>query len=277
MKFKSVYSARYEDRVIRDFFFEKKYPQKQCDFCNSSNVYFVDEEKTKLRCKDCWKRSSLTHSTYLESTKLSLRFWYEVIWSFVLDHPSSKTKKLLRASNHQTILRIYRKIRRALLGVSRRRMNGHRDVDSPEEDIPSDQELRRTVGEYVAGLDGENHPIYGIYDHDQELTLRLLRPLGDRGNFEQPTGSLAGVNDGKLVGVGCLFHGKGEYLSESTSVQLEGLWNFTKSHMQLYQGVRRENWIYYLKEIEYKYNSRDKPYEDQVEEIVGYLMVPLEE
>ncbi len=275
MRFTPVYSARYEDRFIRDLFFEKKYPQKRCDFCNSRNVYFVDEENTKLRCRDCWKRSSLTHNTYLESTKLSLRFWYEVIWSFVLDHPSSKAQKLLGTSNHQTILRIYRTIRRSLYERSRR---GREDLEdgggSFREDVERHEDLAGVIGKYVDGLDGKNHPIYGIYRVDGALRLSLLN--GNSLSVSELGGGLGSLNeefapDG-LIGFGCLFHGKGEYLQEDVGVQLEGLWNFTKSHMQLYQGVRRENWKYYLKEIEFKYNARKEDYEKQVERIVGYLM-----
>lgn len=272
MKFTPVYSARYGDQFIRDLFFEKKYPQKRCDFCNSSNVYFVDEENTKLRCRDCWKRSSLTHNTYLESTKLSLRFWYEVIWSFVLDHPSSKAKKLLNTSNHQTVLRIYRAIRRALY-EERGSLYKERE-QGLNRDVTPDDELKEVIGEYVDGLEGKNHPIYGIYRGEGGLRLRLLNDAAGLhpGGGSSVIGPEVDYDLDALIGFGCLFHGKGEYLQEDRGIHLEGLWNFTKSHMQLYQGVRRENWGYYLKEIEYKYNSRKKPYEKQVEELVGYLM-----
>ncbi|MFW6006233.1 MAG: hypothetical protein ACOC9A_02205, partial [Candidatus Bipolaricaulota bacterium] len=77
---------------------------------------------------------------------------------------------------------------------------------------------------------------------------------------------------GTPLGFGCLFHGKGEYISDSPNTQLEGLWNFTKTRMQIYRGIRKENWRLYLKEIEFKYNHHEQPYETQAGELIDVLM-----
>jgi len=42
--------------------------------------------------------------------------------------------------------------------------------------------------------------------------------------------------------------------------------------MGIYQGVRKENWRRYLKEIEFKYNNREISYRDQVAVLVDILM-----
>jgi len=284
MKFTPVYSAKYGKEYIRNTFFDAKYPRKKCDFCNSSNVYFVDENKTRLRCKDCWKRSSITHNTYLESTKLSLKFWYEVIWSFVLDHPSSKTRKLLKANNHQTILRVYRTIRKALLDRHEDRYPKLTDRSRSSRGIGNDG-LRRfkelhggesgdTLEGFPANNDGANHPIYAVYKTGDKLSLWLFSDIvGPDGNGKHTIGpDSSGMDRDDLVGFGCLFHGKGEYVNEQESTHLEGLWNFTKYHMGIYQGIRKENWIYYLKEVEFKYNSRNDTYDKQVNDIIKLLM-----
>lgn len=275
MEYEPVYSERFSDSWIRDLFFGAKYSEKRCDFCDSSNVYFVDDEKKRLRCRNCWKRSSLTHGTYLENTKLGLRFWYEVIWSFVLDHTTAKTRKLLRTNNHQKILRIYRTIRKALTDNSENNLNNiTRNADfrnnSPEE---KNEALRKKITEFL-DLDGDrNHPIYFVYDANDYLYLKLIKK--PKRVFEAEGFSPGGAPelDGvEPVGFGCLFHGKGEYLKNPAPTQLEGLWNFTKSHMGIYQGVRKENWRYYLKEIEFKYNHRKRNFRDQTSELVNILM-----
>ncbi len=276
MEFEPVYSARFTDEYIRNLFFEAKYEVERCDFCNSRNVYFVDEDKKRLRCKDCWKRSSLTHNTYLESTKLSLRFWYEVIWSFVLDHSTAKTRKLLKANNHQKILRIYRTLRQGLKNHSDKKLLSHPSdsSDRNSEDREAKIKLSQEILDFLGGDGGQNHPIYAVYELEDELYLKLLkepRKVFD-GSGEGLAIASSPLSGATPVGFGCLFHGKGEYVDGSTSTQLEGLWNFTKSHMQVYQGIRRENWSYYLKEIEFKYNNRKTPFKDQVSILVEILM-----
>ena len=273
MEFTPVYSARYSDDEIRDLFFQAKYPTKKCDFCDSGDVYFVDEARTKLRCKTCWKKSSLTNNTWLDSTKLSLRFWHEVIWSFVLNHPSSKTQKLLRTNNHQTILRIYRTIREAMADRSRRSFAPKKAGNGSGKAKPDS-----TVKEFADGAVEEDHPVYAVYKIDGELRLKLVDGLRETEEGED-TGTDAfdsATGEVEPIGLGCLFHGRGEYLDKSLNVPLEGLWNFAKNHMQIYQGVRRENWSRYLKEIEFKYNVRNEPYERQVDQIVNLLMSRVE-
>jgi len=275
MEYEPVYSARFSDGWIRELFFNAKYSKKKCDFCDSSNVYFVDEEKKRLRCRDCWKRSSITHETYLENTKLGLRFWYEVMWSFVLDHTTAKTRKLLRANNHQKILRIYRTIRSALTEHSEdnlKTITGNDDIRR-NSGKGEGEVFRKKIMEFL-DLDGDrNHPIYFVYETGGYLYLKLIKKprevLGEEGAGLERDPLLGEIEP---LGFGCLFHGKGEYLKNPAPAQLEGLWNFTKSHIGIYQGIRRENWRHYLKEIEFKYNNREISYRDQVAGLVDILM-----
>jgi len=275
MEYEPVYSERFSDSWIRDLFFKAKYDEKKCDFCDSSDVYFVDEEQKRLRCRDCWKRSSLTHGTYLENTKLGLRFWYEVMWSFVLDHTTAKTQNLLRTNNHQKILRIYMTIRSALTENSKNNIkeiigNPYDRNDSGER---KSEAFKKEIMEFLESDGDRNHPIYFVYEVNDYLYLKLVKQPKEV--FEDGSVS-AGVapelESMDPIGFGCLFHGKGEYLKTPSPVQLEGLLNFTKSHMGIYQGVRKENWQYYLKEIEFKYNHRKMDFRDQISELVKILM-----
>ncbi|MCF7876113.1 hypothetical protein K9M06_03570 [Candidatus Bipolaricaulota bacterium] len=276
MKFEPVYSARFTNEYIRKLFFEAKYGKVKCDFCDSENVYFVDEDRIKLRCRDCWKRSSLTHGTYLENTKLSLRFWYEAIWSFVLGHSTAKTKKLLKANNHQKVHRIYRTIREGIAHRSNKKLTKNANAERTRDGEGQEKapKLSDDLLGFLEGNDGRNHPLYLVFKNEDDFYLKLLKEPSEilGGSGEGVKLHPEEVSPGNPVGLGCLFHGKGEYVNPSSSTQLEGLWNFTKSHMQVYQGVRQDNWSYYLKEIEFKYNNRETSFDEQVKEIVEIMM-----
>jgi len=39
---------------------------------------------------------------------------------------------------------------------------------------------------------------------------------------------------------------------------IEGFWSFAKERMLKYHGVSKEKFLYYIKEMEWRYNNRDK-------------------
>jgi transposase len=38
---------------------------------------------------------------------------------------------------------------------------------------------------------------------------------------------------------------------------IEGFWSYAKERLLKFHGVRRENFVYYIKELEFRYNNRD--------------------
>lgn len=38
---------------------------------------------------------------------------------------------------------------------------------------------------------------------------------------------------------------------------IEGFWSYAKERVLMFHGVRRENFVYYIKELEFRYNNRD--------------------
>ncbi|MBD3286115.1 IS1595 family transposase, partial [candidate division WOR-3 bacterium] len=46
---------------------------------------------------------------------------------------------------------------------------------------------------------------------------------------------------------------KGEYVSGKVHVNgMEGFWGLSKTNMNTYKGIRKRNWEYYLKEMEFR-------------------------
>ncbi len=42
--------------------------------------------------------------------------------------------------------------------------------------------------------------------------------------------------------------------------------------MHTYKGIRKKNWKYYLKEMEFRYNYRNLNFDEQVDKIIEILM-----
>ena len=53
---------------------------------------------------------------------------------------------------------------------------------------------------------------------------------------------------------------------------IEGFWAFAKERLIKYHGISKDKFLYYIKEMEWRYNNREK---DLFEEIVEYMVIGL--
>ncbi len=54
-------------------------------------------------------------------------------------------------------------------------------------------------------------------------------------------------------------HGKDEYVRGDVHINgIEGFWSFTKAWLYHYHGVPKQYFPMYLKEIEFRFNNKDK-------------------
>lgn len=53
---------------------------------------------------------------------------------------------------------------------------------------------------------------------------------------------------------------------------IEGFWSFAKDRLIKYHGISKDKFLYYIKEMEWRYNNREK---DLFEEIVEYMLIDL--
>lgn len=53
---------------------------------------------------------------------------------------------------------------------------------------------------------------------------------------------------------------------------LEGFWGLSKTNMHVYRDIRKHNWIYYLKEMEFRYNNRGLDFDQLVTILISLLL-----
>src|SRR3989338_1944445 len=130
MAFRKVFSSSLTDKGIRKIFVQTTDGKNiSCRKCHSARIIWVGEKR--FRCKKCWSFGSLTAGTFLDGNRLSLRFWYELVWNFVLSHSANKTGKLLGKSP-KTCWQGYQFIRWILVQKSaddRKKITGTVEVD----------------------------------------------------------------------------------------------------------------------------------------------------
>ena len=121
-------------------------------------------------------------------------------------------------------------------------------------------------------------PVFGIYKRNGKVFL-LPVPDTEREHLERIIKQKIKIKSkiysdkwrgyAGLVGLGYIHssvdHGKEEYVSGRVHINgMEGFWGLSKTNMQSYKGIKKKNWLYYLKEMEFRYNYRDLNHDELV-------------
>lgn len=291
-----IYSKDLSDAKIRRIFCRARVDKRiSCKKCRSYRIR--KQSDTIFRCLRCWTRFSFTSGTWLDHTKLPLRLWYEITWCFVLGHPAYKTHRILGTTDDILCWRGYHTIRKVLVADGQQRKRqffGTVEIDESYyggkfKNLRKEtrERLRRLgLAKRGRGAKYRKQPVFGVYQRDGEVylelttetTAKVLEPKikqqvrqGSRIYSDTHTGYI------NLVGLGYIHrtidHGKQEYTVGSIHINgLEGFWGLSKNTMAVYKGIRKHNWIFYLKEMEFRYNHRRFTFEQQVEKLIKLLM-----
>lgn len=295
MAFRTVYSSKLSDRELLNFFVTKRYSSGvSCKKCFSQKVSWVGERK--YRCKICWSVGSITTGSWLERSKISLRLWYEVVYCFAVSHSARKAGKLLEA-NPILCWKMYQTLRRAIEQASKEykaKVSGILELDESfyggtfrnlRKKVKADL---RSMGlnKRGGGAKYRKQPIFGIYKRNGQVYLELVS--GAQAKILTPIikkriklGSDIFSDEGTwytgLVGLGYVHrtveHGKEEYVKGEVHINgIEGFWGLSKTNMHTYKGIKKTNWIYYIKEMEFRYNNRTLSFDEIVEKLITLLL-----
>lgn len=295
MTFHPVFSSSLTDKDIRKIFVQESDGKNiSCRKCHSVKIVWLSERR--FRCKNCWSFGSLTAGTFLEGSRLSLRLWYELVWNFVLCHSAHKTGKLLRKDS-KICWQGYQLIRWVLVQKSaeeRKKITGVVEVDESFFGGAFKNLRKKTRREYRKlglakrgrGAVVRKQPVFGIFKRNGSVYLELLAEVTGA-ELEEIIGrkvrKKATVYSDKftgydgLVGLGYVHgsvdHGMEIYVEGSVHINgMEGFWGLSKTNMHTYKGIKKKNWGYYLKEMEFRYNKRKLTFEEMVLNIIGILM-----
>ena len=295
MRVQTVYSSQLTDEKIRKLFTEYRFGKKiTCSNCKRGKL--VGFGKRGLRCKSCWHKVSITAKTWIDKSRLPLRFWYEIVWCFVLTHSAHKSGRLF-AKDAKVCWRIYQTIRQAIYQGSRKGRQKFGGTVELDESFYGGTfknlrkrvrlELRRLgLAKRGGGAKFRKQPVFGIFKRNGQVYLELIPEakakillpiITKRIRLGSDVFSDAGAWYSGLVGLGYVHrtvdHGKEEYVNGEVHINgLEGFWGLSKTNMHTYKGIKKKNWLLYLKEMEWRYNNRHLKFNDQVIQIMKLLM-----
>lgn len=292
---KSVYSNQLSNRRVLLQFAKCKFGKKvACRKCHWGKLTGFDNRS--FRCPKCWSKLSVTAGTWLDKSRLPLRFWYEIVWCFTLTHSARKSGRLL-GKDPKICWKAYQIIRHAIYWnsqKSRQKLGGTVELDESFYGGTFKNlrkkvrlELRRLgLNKRGGGAKYRKQPVFGIFKRNGKVYLELipetkakiLMPIIARkiklgSDIFSDTGSWYNG----LVGLGYVHrtvnHGKEEYVDGEVHINgLEGFWGLSKTNMHTYKGIKKKNWLLYLKEMEFRYNNRKLSFDEIVEKIITMLM-----
>lgn len=277
------------------FFAQVKYPKRAyCIRCKSYRVY---RKKKRYYCKKCRYQFSLTTNISLSKLRISLRDWYEIINCFTLGLSAHKAHKFLQTNHYERIFKAYSIIRKKIVSNSKINFEKWKGIFEVDESFYGGRFINKRKRERMRlrklklnkrgrGAKYTKQPVFGIYKRNGNVFLvpvpntekdQLERIIKQKIKIKSKVYSDKWKGYAGLVGLGYVHssvdHGREEYVSGSVHINgMEGFWGLSKVNMHSYKGIKKKNWIYYLKEMEFRYNNRELNHDKMVTKIIEILM-----
>ena len=235
---------------------------RQCPFCGGSSIGKV--RRNFLKCYRCRKEWSVRRESILEDLKVPFSKFLLAIKLFVLEVPVNRAYKELSMA-YNTAYKVYSKIRQAIcLFVSK-------DDESLSGEVEMDETYfgGRRKGKRGRGAKGKI-PVFGILEREGKVKVEIVRDVSAESILRE---TIEKVKRGSIIYTdkfrsydGLIMYGfRHERIDHSLRFAngkvyingIEGFWSYAKERLLKFHGVSPKNFIYYLKELEFRYNNRE--------------------
>ena len=264
MDFLSFAKTVYDNTTSLKFIESRCAKNVTCKFCKSKQIYIM-KSRNQLRCKICKKDFKAFSNSKFSVLKMSYSKWLSLIKLFELSVSAKTASKQMQLS-YKTTLKAFDTIRYSILeelAKSDRVLKG--EIEADEAYFGGKRKGNR-------GRGAKNKTIvFGILERRGKVHVEIVK------NVKAKTllaGTIKKVKKGSIVytdkwlGYDSLIFNGYKHLSvdhKKTFVKgdvyingIEGFWSFAKENMAKYHGVSPGKFLLYIKEMEWRYNNRDK-------------------
>ena len=265
-----------EDRNSLEYLWMKK-GNLFCSSCNSSNYYYMGG--TRFRCKSCKKDIWPLKGTRFSLMRISPSQWLALIKLFDLSVSARKASKEIHLS-YKTTLKAYDIIRESIvdhLALEDEILRGEIELD--ESYFGGRRKGKRGRGAAKKTI------VFGILERGGKVSVNIVTDVKAETLMNE---TVKKVRRGSIVytdkwrGYDSLMFCGYRHLSIDHRYKfkqgkvyingIEGFWAFAKERLIKYHGISKDKFLYYIKEMEWRYNNREK---DLFEEIVEYMVIGL--
>lgn len=236
----------------------------------------------RWQCTRCKKKFGWLTDTPLAGFGLSLRDMLELLWWFELELTDHGIARRIGTDYHQ-VHRFFGKVRGGIQDFEDshiRRLEGQVEVDETyfgatfKNRRRAERQRLRKAGKVKRGRGAKQlqQPVFGIYQRQDGLVY--LEPVAkvDKATLQDIIKDKVSIEttiysdtwksynglDQDFAGHETVNHSEGEYVNKAAGINgIEGFWGYAKERLLRYHGVSPSNFLYYLKEIEFRFNHRN--------------------
>jgi len=245
-----------------------------CPKCKvRTKLYKLKDERRK--CSRCGKKFVVKR----KKEQKQLKLYADVIVGFSLDFSALKTARLFKY-RYADVLNFYKQIRKLLVieSIGMDKLSGVVEADeSYFGGVNRKRNKKYRKHKVGRGRGTDKTPVFGIRERGGEVFIDLLKDLSGKTvegliSSKVTMGSKVMTDEFTsykgLIYKGYIHrfveHNKDEYGKGNVHINgMENFWSWSKEQMYKFHGVFKHNLIYYLKELEWKFNHRQMRPEDK--------------
>lgn len=231
----------------------KYFEGKTCIFCDKYGLYRLADKRVK--CKHCNKRYSL----------LKLKKDLQVLYYFYLEVSARKTAKEL-SLDYQTVQSRFMQFRKLIAeycNQEAKRLNGELEID--ESYFGGKRKGQRGRGAenkaIVFGIlerKGKVHTVI-VQDVSAKTLMNEIQNKTNKGSVFYTDGWKSYASLEQYGKHNIIDHDKELVDNNHNHINgIEGFWSFAKERFHKYHGIDKENYPFYVKEMEFRFNHRNE-------------------
>ncbi len=274
MRFEELVKLLNNEKGIAEFLYKRKKSTGSiaCPFCGKKRFYMMDRKR--IRCKKCRKDHDFLKDTYFGNLRIGYGKWLMLIKLFELEVSARKAGIQLGLS-YPAVHKAFDTIRHSIT---------HKLVDKEMRgEIEADESYfgGKRKGNRGRGAAGKTI-VYGILERGGKVSVSVVRDVSAESLLNE---TMKKVRRGSIVytdkwkGYDSLMFCGYKHLNVNHKYRfklgkvyingVEGFWSFAKERLIKHHGISRHKFLYYIKEMEWRYNNRDK---NLFELVVDYML-----
>jgi transposase len=262
MDFREIGRLVSDDRIALEYLWKKR-RSTLCPSCGSSDFYIIG--RSRVRCKECRRDLWPLRSTRFSSLRIAPSQWISLIKLFELSVSARKASRDVHLS-YKTTLRAYDILRRVLVeDLARTDAILKGELEADEAYFGGKRKGKRGRGA------GGKTIVFGILERGGKVSVSIVQDVSAESLM---TETVKRVRRGSIVytdkwkGYDSLMFCGYKHLNIDHRYKfkqgkvyingIEGFWSFAKERLIKHHGISRQKFLYYIKEMEWRYNNRGK-------------------
>ena len=262
MDFREIGRLVSEDKLSLEYLWNVR-GDMVCSSCDFTDFYFL--ERSRVRCKRCGRDIYPLKGTRFSKLRISPSQWLSLIKLFELSVSARKSAKDTAVS-YKTALKAYDLLRRVLVEDLARADNLLKgELEADESYFGGRRKGKRGRGA------GHKTIVFGILERGGKVSVSIVTDVKAESLMNE---TVKKVRRGSIVytdkwrGYDSLMFCGYRHLSIDHKYKfkqgkvyingIEGFWSFAKERLMKHHGISKEKFLYYIKEMEWRYNNREK-------------------